>query len=186
LIQRGDFVAAREVLLKVLDRRDEIQDVAFQNKLLELLAWTWTLTDEHRERAVFFSEYLSRYPTDVRAHTLRAGAFWYAGDFHQAIEDYSDALNLDSKEILARVGRGQVYAEVWQYREAIDDLDFADENLDRLATEGASWTAQARAFSFNGRALAYAGLGETERAMAGFNRSIHCGLKMRGCTSTEL
>jgi len=69
LIRRGDFVAARDVLFKVLDRRDEIQDVAFRNKLLELLAWTWTLTDEHRERAVFFSEYLSRYPTDLRAHT---------------------------------------------------------------------------------------------------------------------
>jgi len=73
-IQQGNCVAARELLLKALDQRDEIRDLATLNWLLELLAWTWTATDQYRDKTEFFSHYLSRYPKDVRAYTLRAGA----------------------------------------------------------------------------------------------------------------
>jgi len=171
-IQQGDYVAARELVSKALDQRDEIRDVATLNWLLELLAWTWTATDQHRHKAEFFSQYLSRYPKDVRAYTLRAGALWYSGELEQAVDDYSTALKLDSNEILARMGRGQVYAECGEYGRAIDDLDFVQENLAQYATADPSWKAQVQAFSFNGRALAHAGLGDFERAMTEFDQSI--------------
>ena len=102
-IQQGNFVAARELLLKALDQKDEIRDVVTLNWLLELLAWTWTATDQYRDKAEFFTQYLSRYPKEVRAYTLRAGALWYSGEPEQAIDDYSTALKLDPNEILARM-----------------------------------------------------------------------------------
>jgi tetratricopeptide (TPR) repeat protein len=171
-IRHGDCPGARELLLKALTRRDEIRDTAAVNRILELLAWTWTVTDQHREKVDFFSQYLSRYPKDVGAHTLRAGALWYAGELEQAVADYSAALELDPNEILARMGRGQVYAESGEYGRALDDLDFVLENLDRYVTEDPSRKAQLQAFSFNGRAVAHAGIGDFERAMAEFDRSI--------------
>ena len=158
--------------MKALDQRDEILDLATSNWLLELLAYTWTVTDQYRDKTEFFSKYLSRYPKDVRAYTLRAGALWYSGELEQAVDDYSTALKLDPNEILAHMGRGQVYAECGEYGRAIDDLDFVQENLEQYATADPSWKAQVQAFSFNGRALAHAGLGDFERAMAEFDRSI--------------
>jgi Tfp pilus assembly protein PilF len=110
-IQKDDYLAARKLLLKALERRNEIQDVAILNWLLELLAWTWTQTEQYRDETAFFSEYLRLYPNDVRAYTLRAGSLWYSGELRQAIDDYSTALKLDANEVLAHMGRGQVLAE---------------------------------------------------------------------------
>ena len=56
-IQQGDCLAARKLLLKALDQRKEIGDVGVRNWLLELLAWTWTLTEQYRDEAEFFSTY---------------------------------------------------------------------------------------------------------------------------------
>lgn len=103
---------------------------------------------------------------------MRAGALWYSGEPEQALDDYSTALKLDPNEILARMGRGQVYAECGEYGRAIDDLDFVQENLDQYATAHPSWKAQVQAFFFSGRALAHTGLGDFECAMAEFDRSI--------------
>ena len=171
-IRQGDYVAARDVLLKALSQRDKIRDVAVLNWLLELLSRTWTATDQYRDKAEFFSQYLSRYPADVRAYTLRAGALWDSGELDRAVEDYSTALTLNPGEILARLGRGQVYADRGDYRLAIDDLDFVQDNLHRHATAHPAWKAQMQAFSLNGRALAHGGLGDFEQAMADFDRSI--------------
>ena len=170
-IQQGDCSAARELLLKALDQRKEIEDVGVLNWLLELLAWTWTLTEQYRDEAEFFSTYLKLYPNDVRAYTLRAGSFWYAGELQQAIDDYSTALKLDPNELLAYMGRGQVLAECEEYGRALDDLDFVHANLEQSAATDLSWKTQVQAFSFNGRAVAHAGLGDFERAMADFDRS---------------
>jgi tetratricopeptide (TPR) repeat protein len=171
-IQQGDYLAARELLVKTLEQRNEIRDVAVLNWLLELLAWTWTQTEQYRDETEFFSKYLRLYPNDVRAYTLRAGSLWYSGELRQAIDDYSTALELDPNEILAHMGRGQAFAECGQYARAIDDLDFVHESLEQNAVADPSWKTQVQAYSFNGRAVAHAGLGDFERAMAEFDRSI--------------
>jgi tetratricopeptide (TPR) repeat protein len=171
-IQQGDYLAARELLLKTLEQRNEIRDVAVLNWLLELLAWTWAETGQYRDKTEFFSKYLRLYPNDVRAYTLRAGSLWYSGELRQAIDDYSTALELDPNEILAHMGRGQVLAECGEYARAIDDLDFVHESLEQNTSAEPSWKTQVQAYSFNGRAVAHAGLGDFERAMAEFDRSI--------------
>jgi tetratricopeptide (TPR) repeat protein len=171
-IQQGNYLAARELLLKTLEQRNEIRDVAVLNWLLEALAWTWTQTEQYRDKTEFFSNYLRLYPNDVRAYTLRAASLWYSGELRQAIDDYSTALELDPNEILAHMGRGQVFAECGEYARAIDDLDFVHESLEQNAVANPSWKTQVQAYSLNGRAVARAGLGDFERAMADFDRSI--------------
>lgn len=171
-IQQGDYLAARNLLLKALEQRNEIRDAAVLNRLLELLAWTWTQTGQYRDATEFFSNYLRLYPKDVRAYTLRAGSLWYSGELRQAIDDYSTALELDPSEILAHMGRGQVLAESGEYARAINDLDFVHESLEQNTVADPWWKTQVQAYSFNGRAVAHAGLGDFERAMAEFDRSI--------------
>lgn len=171
-IQKDDYLAARKLLLKVLEQRNEIRNVAVLNWLLELLACTWTRTEQYRDETAFFSEYLKLYPNDVRAYTLRGGSLWYSGELRQAIDAYSTALKLDPNEILAHVGRGQVLAECGEYARAIDDLDFVHESLEQNTVTDPWRRTQVQAYSFNGRAVAHAGLGDFERAMAEFDRSI--------------
>jgi tetratricopeptide (TPR) repeat protein len=132
-IQRGDYLTARELLLKALEQRNDIRDPAVLNWLLELLSWTWTLTEQYRDGTEFFSQYLKLHPNDVRAYTLRAASLWYSGELRQAINDYSKAIVLDPNDLLAHLGRGQVFAESGEFSQAIDDLDFVHENLEQNA-----------------------------------------------------
>jgi tetratricopeptide (TPR) repeat protein len=170
-IQQGDCLTARELLLKALEQRNEIEELAVLNWLLELLAWTWTVTEQYRDETEFFSNYLKLHPSDVRAHALRAGSLWYSGEHREAIEGYSKALEIDPNDIFALMGRGQVFAECGEYGRAIDDLDLVQDKLGQNAA-GDPWWRQVQAYSINGRAVAHAGLGDFERAMAEFDRSI--------------
>jgi tetratricopeptide (TPR) repeat protein len=170
--QRGDYIGARDLLLKALEHRNEIQDPAILNWLLGCLWWTWTLTEQYRDGAEFFASYVTRHPNDAVAYTLRAAHLWYSGELRQAIDDYSKALVLDPKDILAYVGRGQVLAEGGEFTAAIKDLNFVMENVEQAPITDAGWRAQTQAYSLNGRAVAHAGLGDFERALEEFEQSI--------------
>jgi tetratricopeptide (TPR) repeat protein len=139
---------------------------------LDLLFWTWTLTEQYRDGTQFFSQYLKLHPNDVRAYTLRAASLWYSGELRQAVNDYSKAIELDPNDLLAHLGRGQVFGESGEFSQAIDDLDFVQKNLEENAINDPSWRGQVQAYSFNGRAVAHAGLGDFERALSEFARSI--------------
>ena len=171
-IQHGEYLKAREQLFKALEQRNEIRDPSVLNLLLELAWWTWTLTEQYRESAEFFSTYLQGFPQDARAYSLRAASHWYSGELQQAIEDYSKALELDPQDVLAHSGRGQVFAESGEFSRAINDLDFVHDNLEQIQRSDISWKTQVQAYSFSGRALAHAGLGDFERALSEFDRSI--------------
>lgn len=70
------------------------------------------------------------------------------------------------------MGRGQVFAESGEFSCAIEDLDFVHDNLEQARISDASLRTQVQAYSFSGRALAHAGLGDFERALSEFDRSI--------------
>lgn len=171
-IQQGDYLSARGLLLEALEQRNDIRDPSVLKSLLELLWWTWTWTEQYRESAEFFSTYLQRYPDDASAYHLRAASLWYSGELKRAIEDYSKALELDPQDVVAHMGRGQVYAESEEFSRAVEDLDFVHDTLEQVQIGDVSWKTQIQAYSFNGRALAYAGLGDFERALSEFDRSI--------------
>lgn len=165
------YVEAREQFLKLLELRDDIRDPETVNPLLELLWCTWIFADQYREAAEFFSAYINKYPGDIRAYSLRASSFWYMGELQEAIEGYSKALELDPQNILARSGRGQVRAESREFGPALEDLDFAISNFER-AQVSESVREQIQAYSLSARAFAHADLGDFERALSEFDRSL--------------
>jgi len=172
LIQQGQYLTARQQLLQAIEQRNDIRDRSMLNRLLSLLWWTWAFTEQYRESEEFFSTYLQSYANDARAYGLRAASLWYSGELEQALADYSKALELDPQDLLARLGRGQVFAESGEFSRAIEDLDFVHDNLEQFQTDDSSWKTQVQAYSFSGRALAHGGLGDFESALSEFDRSI--------------
>lgn len=170
-IRQEKYLDARQQLLQALELRKEIRDPATVNLLLELLWWTWTYPEQYREAADFFSAYIEKCPGDVRGYSLRASSLWYMGELEEAIEGYSKGLELDPRDILARMGRGQVFAESREFSRAIEDLDFVHDNLEK-AQLSEFVSKQIQAYSFSGRAFAHAGLGDFERALSEFDRSL--------------
>lgn len=171
-LQRTDYIGARQLLLKALEHRKEIQDPALLVWLLGSLALTWTQTEQYRERTEFFSQYIAKYPNDPLAYTFRAASLWYSGDLRKAIEDYSKALELNPNDSLALSGRGQVFVECEEFQKAIQDLDIALENLEKIAIRDEGWRTSVRAYTLNGRAAALAGLGQFDQALIEFEKSI--------------
>jgi tetratricopeptide (TPR) repeat protein len=90
----------------------------------------------------------------------------------EAIDDYSKALELNPQDIIAQMGRGQVFGECGEFSRAIEDLDFVHDNLEQTRMGDGSLKTQVQAYSFSGRALAHAGLGDFEPALSEFDRSI--------------
>lgn len=167
-----DFLSARQFLLKILERRDEIQNAGSLVWIFTSLAWTWFSSDQYRECADFFSQYIADHPNDALPYFCRGGALWYSGGVMAAIEDYSKALEINPKDGRALSCRGQVLVEAGEFQRAIKDLDSALENIGETPVPDERWRTALRAFTLNGRAAAYAGLGEFDRALSEFENSI--------------
>jgi tetratricopeptide (TPR) repeat protein len=112
----------------------------------------------------FASRAIGLAPDDHRGYSQRAGAHWYSEQYAQAFDDYSKVIQLRPQSSDGLNGRGHVLAEMAKYKEAIRDLDQAI----TLSADEPIMQAYVR----NGRALAYAGLGEYARALEEFENSL--------------
>ncbi len=171
-LQTENYSEARHCLLRALESKAAIKDPQILRGILGWLALTWQQTDQYRESTDFFSEYISKYPDDAIAFTLRAGSRWYSGELQRAIDDYSQALALDPNDVLALSGRGQVFVECGEFSRALQDLDCALKGLEQLGSVDTAWKTSAKAYVLNGRAAAYAGLGESDRSQEEFDQSV--------------
>lgn len=169
---RDDMLGARRPFLKALEHREEIQNAALLVWIFNYLALTWFQCDQYRECVEFFSQEISRHPNDATAYTFRADTLWYTGDVMAAIEDYSKAIELNPTDSRPLSGRGQVFVERGEFQRALKDLDAALENIGETPVPDERWRTALRAFMLNGRAAAYAGLGDFERALSEFENSI--------------
>jgi len=171
-LQKADYVGARQLLMKALEHRKEIQDPAFSAWILGSLAFTWTQTEQYREGTEFFSQYIAKYSNDGLAYNFRAGSLWYSGELREAIGDYSRALELNPKDSLALCGRGQVFVECGEFERALKDLDVALENIVQVPIQDEGYRRAVQAYILNGRAAAYAGIGQFDRALIEFEESV--------------
>jgi tetratricopeptide (TPR) repeat protein len=94
---------------------------------------------------------------------------------HEAIADYTRALELKPNDFLSLSGRGQVLAEDGDGARAMVDLDRALHLIrsgDSTDPASAAWRSAIEAFARNGRALALSSIGDSTGAMKEFDRSI--------------
>lgn len=112
------------------------------------------------------SEIIARDAEYWAAYETRAAAHWYAQQFVEALEDYNLLIDRHPQLNAIYAYRGQVYAELGEFEEALTDLDRA------LSAEHDLLTDQSRGYALNGRGLALAGLGRHEDADRDFDAAI--------------
>lgn len=174
-LKSEEYTKAREILLKTFELRDRIRDRATIDWILRSLEATWLFQDRFEEQIEFFSDYLRRYPSDSAAYAARAAALWYTDKLHDAVSDYSRALELNPTDLLSRAGRGQVLAELGENATAMEDLDIALRILGtapKLNDVQSKWCHDVEAFVRRGRGVAFASLGQIWDAMNEFDESI--------------
>ncbi|WP_182865322.1 tetratricopeptide repeat protein [Rhodopirellula sp. JC639] len=107
-------------------------------------------------------------PDAAVGYRLRGWIRWYSEQHVEAVDDYTRLLELSSEdpdpELLS--SRGQIYAEMGEWDNALADLDAAV-RLSRTAG-----LHQLLAFALNGRAFALAGLERTSESERDFEESI--------------
>ncbi len=72
---RGDFPGARELLLKALEHKDEIQNEGLLVWIFNILALTWYRLEQYRECVEFFSQHIAKYPAEALGYSFRALVF---------------------------------------------------------------------------------------------------------------
>jgi len=120
--------------------------------ILISLARTWEQTEEYEESTAFFSDFISRNPNHTLALHLRADSLWYNGRLHEAIADYTQALELKPNHAPTLSGRGQVLMECDEFGRALEDLDSALNSIEAVEGADANWKVKLEAYIRNGRA----------------------------------
>jgi tetratricopeptide (TPR) repeat protein len=172
-LELKNFGEARRRLLETLEYREQIKDRSLLVDVLNHLGATWWLQDQqHDEGTKFFSDYIRRYPEEAEAYSQRATILWYAGKPEEAVSDYSRALKSVPNDIFALSGRGQALVEIDNYNEALHDFERALRNLEQNPDLDSKWRKECQAIIQNGRAAAFAGLGDFDRALTEFDASL--------------
>lgn len=94
------------------------------------------------------------------AYNNRGIAYFDAGEYSQAIENYNRSLDFDPSDPDYYNNRGNAYSKLKQYARAIDDYDRSI-RLD-----------PGKAFAYNGRGAAYRHLGENALAIEDYSRAL--------------
>jgi len=115
------------------------------------------------------TELLDTTPDHTAALRIRAGSYWYAEQFVEALEDYTRLLDLDdAQDDVAGIlsARGQVYGELGEYELALEDLNRAVESARREQNK------VLLAYSLSGRGMARVGTHDFASANSDFQESL--------------
>ena len=153
----GDIDSAEENFQAALSRFTILEDRNLTARTLSALADIRILTGDYRSAVELHQLAVDKLPTDTDALIGLGYALWYGGFPADADATFSQALIWDEGAVRAYVGRGQVRAEMREYRGALADVDHA------LRTD---LTIDYQADALSARALALAGLGRVEEAEA--------------------
>ncbi len=123
--------------------------------------------DEQYHQALGIAdEIISMAPDETVGYRLRGSLHWDLEQFVEAFDDFTRVLDIDPSEPEVLSARGQVQAEMGEWRAALDDLDMAD---DKSRKEGANQTL---AFTLSGKSLALAGLQRFDESEKLYEESV--------------
>jgi tetratricopeptide (TPR) repeat protein len=152
---RGDLPHAEENFQEALSRFSVLQDRDQTARTLSALGDIRAMEGDYQRAEEFAQLAVDTRPTDVTALVGLGYAQWYGGSPANAEATFTQALAWDPRATLAMSGRGQVRAEMREYKAALADLD-------RVPPSALSSEEEADIRS--ARALALAGLGRREEA----------------------
>jgi tetratricopeptide (TPR) repeat protein len=152
---RGDLGHAQENFQEALSRFSVLQDRDQTARTLSALGEIRAREGDYQRAEQFQQLAVDTLPTDVTALVGLGYAQWYGGSPANAEATFTQALAWDPRATLAMAGRGQVRAEMREYKAALADLD-------QVSPSGLSPGEEADVRS--ARALALAGLGRREEA----------------------
>jgi tetratricopeptide (TPR) repeat protein len=162
-VRAGRHPEAAEHFSSALALFRELGDRDAEADTLRSLGEVHFLMAEYEEAVACFASVLELEPDDVSAYRGRGTAYWYWGKLRQAIDDFTAGLELDPDALDIYSDRGQALAEMDEFERALVDLD-------HVVEDGAD--RELVSYARSGRGLAYAGLGEYERAREEFRASI--------------
>jgi tetratricopeptide (TPR) repeat protein len=145
-----------------------IPELADQLRLhiVELRAHQFHERGDYRQVIEIANQHLESDEDAARFYRIRGIAHWYVGELDDAVADYTRVLMAGADELWGYSSRGQIYAELGAYEEALADLNAAVS----LAREERS--TEALAYSLNGLGLTFGGLGRFEEAFEAFSESL--------------
>lgn len=133
--------------------REEEVDLRF------LLAGRLQRVDRFEDALVVVDAGIRCDASDIKLWRRRGICLWYAHRFPDAYASLTTALYLGDERLRVYHARGAALAEWGHHAQAIVELSAV------IADPSLSTSAMSRAYARNGLALAYAGLGEDERAL---------------------
>lgn len=162
---RGDETAAEADI----DRLAEISPEGAQEAAIQSLhAKVSRLESEERydDAISVAEEIIEMAPDQPTGYRLRGWIRWYTEQHVEACEDYSHLLEITSDEPDLLSSRGQVYAEMGEWENALTDLDAA------IVLSRSAGMNQLLAFALNGRSFTLAGLDRMDESARDFEESI--------------
>jgi tetratricopeptide (TPR) repeat protein len=121
---------------------------------------TWKQVGYWHDSLSLFNHALNVTKNNYRVHNMRGVAYADLGNFKQAIEDYSRAIEIEPGFPEAYYNRGKDYTELGNFKKAVEDYTKA------IAIK------PDYAMAYNGRGNAYFDLGNQREAIADYGRAI--------------
>jgi len=147
-------------LLKKWHYRKEILLVSSALVILCLSIKTWTQVGYWQNSFTLYDHTLTVTDYNWVVYSNRGAAFGGLGNYGQAIEDLSRAIEIKPSHVKAYYNRGVAYNRLGNYRQAIEDLNKAIESK------------PSHAEAYNNRGNAYSGLGNYRQAIEDYNKAI--------------
>jgi len=147
-------------LLKKWKYQKEILLASSALSILCLSIITWTQVGYWQDSITLFDHTLKVTDHNWLAYDSRGAAYKDLGNYQQAIEDLSRAIEIKPGYIDAYNNRGIAYKDLGNYSQAIEDLNRAIEMKPRFAE------------AYNNRGIAHKGLGNYRQAIEDYSRAI--------------
>jgi tetratricopeptide (TPR) repeat protein len=147
-------------LLKKWNYRKELLLTASVLSILCLSVVTWTQVGYWQNNITLYDHTLKVTDNNCRIYINRGAAYCGIGNYKQAIDDCSRAIEIKPGYADAYINRGVAYYGLSNYKQAIEDYDRGIE------------IKQGNAYSYYNRGNAYAGLGNYRQAIEDYDRAI--------------
>ena len=128
-----------------------------------------------------WNDTISKYPDEItKSYANRGIAFTFAGQWNEAVADFTKVIEIDPKDAWGYADRGEAYQHLNQWQQSIDDFTQA------IAIDSA------RQETYAGRGLAYGVLGQYDKAIQDLSVAIRIdpkyikGYSNRGVTYSTL